>query len=97
MGMAAIVGAVTAYPINSWLVKNHLKHGCMTIPDANETNNADDGSEASCGGMSMEMGDLPAGRAGVIVIATFAVMLAAGYATSIWVAPIRFGAVTGAG
>ena len=24
---------MTAYPINSWLVKNKLKHGCMTLAE----------------------------------------------------------------
>ena len=33
MGMAAIAGAITAYPINSWMVRNKLKHGCMTLPE----------------------------------------------------------------
>jgi hypothetical protein len=33
MGMATIAGGVTAYPINSWLVRNKLKHGCMTLPE----------------------------------------------------------------
>lgn len=32
MGIATIVGGVIAYPVNYWLVKNHLKHGCMTLP-----------------------------------------------------------------
>ncbi|GAB2901891.1 DUF4396 domain-containing protein [Microbulbifer echini] len=32
MSLAAIVGGIIAYPINYWLVKNHLKHGCMTLP-----------------------------------------------------------------
>lgn len=32
MGIATIVGGVIAYPINYWLVRNHLKHGCMTLP-----------------------------------------------------------------
>ncbi|WP_444921321.1 DUF4396 domain-containing protein [Microbulbifer sp. CnH-101-G] len=32
MSLASIVGGVIAYPINYWLVKNHLKHGCMTLP-----------------------------------------------------------------
>lgn len=32
MGIATIVGGVFAYPINYWLVRNHLKHGCMTLP-----------------------------------------------------------------
>jgi hypothetical protein len=34
MGLAAIAGGFTAYPINAWLVRNHLKHGCMTLPEA---------------------------------------------------------------
>ncbi|WP_444892982.1 DUF4396 domain-containing protein [Microbulbifer sp. TRSA001] len=32
MSLATIVGGIFAYPINYWLVKNHLKHGCMTLP-----------------------------------------------------------------
>lgn len=31
MSMALLVGFVTAYPINWWLVSNHLKHGMMTV------------------------------------------------------------------
>ena len=33
MGMATIAGGITAYGINSWLVRNRLKHGCMTLPE----------------------------------------------------------------
>jgi hypothetical protein len=33
MGLAAIAGGITAYPINSWMVRNKLKHGCMTLPE----------------------------------------------------------------
>jgi hypothetical protein len=32
MAIATIAGAIIAYPINFWLVRNKLKHGCMTIP-----------------------------------------------------------------
>jgi len=32
MDMATIVGTITAFPINYWLVKKNLKHGCMTLP-----------------------------------------------------------------
>jgi hypothetical protein len=32
-GMATIAGGITAYGINSWLVRNKLKHGCMTLPE----------------------------------------------------------------
>ncbi len=31
MSMATVVGGVTAYPINYYLVRKGLKHGCMTI------------------------------------------------------------------
>jgi len=31
MSMALLVGAVVAYPMNAWLVSNHLKHGMTTV------------------------------------------------------------------
>jgi hypothetical protein len=34
MSLASIVGGMLAFPINYWLVKNRLKHGCMTLPGA---------------------------------------------------------------
>jgi len=35
MSIALMVGFVVAYPMNWWLVANHLKHGMMTVrPDA---------------------------------------------------------------
>ena len=34
MSLASLVGGFVAYPINYWLVANHLKHGCMTLPGA---------------------------------------------------------------
>ncbi len=36
MSMATIVGGLVAYPISHWLVANRLKHGCMTLPDADK-------------------------------------------------------------
>lgn len=33
MGLATLAGGITAYPINAWLVRNNLKHGCMTLPE----------------------------------------------------------------
>jgi hypothetical protein len=32
MGIAAVAGGLTAFPINQWLVARGYKHGCMTIP-----------------------------------------------------------------
>lgn len=34
MSLASIAGGLLAFPINRWLVRNHLKHGCMTLPGA---------------------------------------------------------------
>ena len=34
MSMGLLVGFVIAYPINWWLVANHLKHGMMTVRPA---------------------------------------------------------------
>ena len=37
MSMALLVGFIVAYPMNWWLVANHLKHGMMTIRPKKET------------------------------------------------------------
>lgn len=37
MGMGTLIGGIIAYPINYWLVKNKLKHGCMTLPNKMNT------------------------------------------------------------
>jgi hypothetical protein len=34
MSMGLLVGFVVSYPINWWLVANHLKHGMMTVRPA---------------------------------------------------------------
>ena len=34
MSLASIIGGIVAFPINFWLVKKQLKHGCMTLPGA---------------------------------------------------------------
>jgi hypothetical protein len=34
MSMALLVGFILAYPMNWWLVANHLKHGMMTVRPA---------------------------------------------------------------
>ena len=38
MSMALLVGFVIAYPINWWLVANHLKHGMLTVRPASSHN-----------------------------------------------------------
>lgn len=36
MSMALLVGFIIAYPMNWWLVSNHMKHGMMTVRSAKE-------------------------------------------------------------
>ncbi len=40
MSLAAICGFITAYPINSWMVKNKIKHGMMSKPQAGSSDHA---------------------------------------------------------
>ncbi|MFZ0246633.1 DUF4396 domain-containing protein [Candidatus Binatus sp.] len=42
MSMALLVGFITAYPMNWWLVSRHMKHGMMTVRPPNKS--ADHGS-----------------------------------------------------
>ena len=37
MSMALLVGFIIAYPMNWWLVANHLKHGMMTVRPKKQT------------------------------------------------------------
>ena len=36
MSMALLVGFITAYPMNWWLVSNHMKHGMMTVRESEQ-------------------------------------------------------------
>ncbi|MCP4328578.1 MAG: DUF4396 domain-containing protein [Alphaproteobacteria bacterium] len=102
MCLASIVGGAFAYPINYWLVKNHLKHGCMTLPNADgpapglghaSPEPADGEQMAGHGGHAMAMKSLSMREAAFWVLVSFAVLLIALLVTDLWV-PIRF-AVTG--
>jgi hypothetical protein len=37
MSMALLVGFITAYPMNWWLVSRHMKHGMMTVRSLHES------------------------------------------------------------
>jgi hypothetical protein len=39
MSMALLVGFITAYPMNWWLVTRHMKHGMMTVRPSHESVN----------------------------------------------------------
>ena len=47
-------GFVVAYPINWWLVANHLKHGMMTVRPASAGAAHDHAAQAAVSGMSHE-------------------------------------------
>ena len=120
MSLATVVGGVLAFPVNYWLVANHLKHGCMTLPgadgpapafghrspepsrvvDAGGAEGAGSGGEAAHAGMAMSghgeamhhgmtMRTLPPRTAVPIMVATFAVLIAAVVVTGTFV-PIDF-------
>ena len=48
MSMSLLIGFITAYPMNWWLVSRNLKHGMMTIrrPDSNVSGGAKNGINA---------------------------------------------------
>ena len=69
MSMALIVGFVCAYPINWWLVANHMKHGMMTVPMGAM-------SEMSMGSDSAQHQPGPAAKAAMTAV-TFAILGAA--------------------
>jgi hypothetical protein len=55
MSMGLLVGFVVSYPINWWLVANHLKHGMMTVrPASADARPLDHAAEAVMSGMSHE-------------------------------------------
>ena len=49
--MALLVGFIIAYPMNWWLVANHLKHGMMTIRPA-KAGAQEHAGEAAMSGMA---------------------------------------------
>jgi hypothetical protein len=66
MSMGLLVGFIIAYPINWWLVANHLKHGMMTVrPTAQLAGMAGHGAHAGMEGMMEGMGGMAHGRAGM--------------------------------
>jgi len=40
--MALLTGFIAAYPINWWLVANHLKHGMMTVRPPHKEHEAEE-------------------------------------------------------
>jgi hypothetical protein len=94
MSMSLLVGFIVAYPMNWWLVANHLKHGMMTVRPASMNAGAHD--HAAMSGMahegsSMSHMSMPEGQAlrpsiAVMTVLSF-IALAAGFAIAILLAP----------
>ncbi len=78
MGLATIAGGIVAFPINSWLVRRGLKHGCMTIPSKKEM-------AMPMESMKHEMPKLPKERAIGWVLSTYALLFLVTYVTSLFV------------
>lgn len=95
MGIASIAGGLIAYPVNYWLVARHLKHGCMTLPDADGPAPhlglvAQEASARATGeGAGMQMGSLPRSRALLLVATSYVLLFAAVWLTG-RVVPITF-------
>jgi len=109
MSLASVAGGMLAFPINWWLVRSHLKHGCMTLPGRDQPvpGLGHRSSEPSMvmppaghhdhgghEGDAMQMSSLSTGRAAAWVVASFVILLAAIVATS-RVVPIRFTTAAG--
>lgn len=79
---ATLVGGITAYPINSWLVGSGLKHGMMTASSSKPTGHAD------MGGMKMDMSkhpDISLGKKLGLVVITFGFLAIAAWITSLFI------------
>jgi hypothetical protein len=62
MSMGLLVGFVVAYPMNWWLVANHLKHGMMTVRPAGAMAGAHaHGAHAGMGGAPEAMSGMAMG------------------------------------
>lgn len=76
MSMALLVGFVTAYPMNWWLVSRHLKHGMMTVRESieHESHEAHDGMHAMSDKASDTVAKAAHGEAGQVSRRTLAGM-----------------------
>jgi hypothetical protein len=93
LSLAVLVGLVVAYPVNVWLVANHLKHGMGTVrafggggEPISHALAANVGGGTSMGAMSMEMAEPSVTRAQLAAVAVLTltalaagVLLAAGF------------------
>jgi len=94
MSMSLLVGFIVAYPMNWWLVANHLKHGMMTVRPASAgahdhaamSGMTHEGSPMPPMSMSMHEAQAPWPSIAVMTVLSF-VALAAGFALAVLQAP----------
>ena len=84
MGVATVIGGIIAYPMNSWLVRNKLKHGCMTIEEkATDMQHASHGEHSDHGEHEHHMmGSIALWKQALIVVGTFALLFVVVWFTS---------------
>jgi hypothetical protein len=70
MSMGLLVGFVVAYPMNWWLVANHLKHGMMTVRPASADAHAGMSAMSEMS-MSMDAGKAPWPPVPVMAVLSF--------------------------
>ena len=92
MSMGLLVGFVVAYPMNWWLVANHLKHGMMTVRPASAIGTHGHGTHAPMehapqAGMSMNSAKPPWPPVPVMALLSF-LALAAGVAIAFLSVPM---------
>ena len=95
MSMGLLVGFIVAYPMNWWLVANHLKHGMMTVRPAGTAAGTPDHDPQACMGgaphamrpMSMDGGEAPWPPVLMMALLSF-LALAAGVAIGFLLRPM---------
>jgi len=78
MSVATLIGGITAYPINSWMVAHHVKHGMMTAPDKHAPMTMDNMK----GMPSHTAATLPMSTQLAVIVGTLALLAIAIYVTS---------------
>ena len=81
MSMALLTGFIAAYPMNWWLVSNHLKHGMMTVRPSNEGSGSSGEGHGSTGNTAGGTGNAGMPEMGVsafeifkVTVLSFAIM-----------------------
>jgi len=86
-----ITGTLVSYPINWWLVVNHLKHGMMTVRPAPARKAVDSHAEQAMGQKMEGMSDTQMAKPSVGAIVGMAVLSIAMFAIGVGISAIVAG------